>query len=70
MDIAEEYTKNLSDKFNETDKTTFEFKDAKKLNLTTDERKQMKANVNFFKMEVSTNFSTVHVPDDVYEKGR
>ena len=63
----EEGTKTLPDDPDEKTRNEYTFKNAK--NLTAGEKSQLTHNVNFFNTPVTSNFSTVHVPTDVYDRG-
>lgn len=67
VDTVEEFSKNLSDFVENPDDPKYRFKDAK--NLPSDYVDKLSNDVNFFNESVSTNFSTVQVPTDVYSGG-
>ncbi|XP_065211724.1 voltage-dependent calcium channel subunit alpha-2/delta-3-like isoform X3 [Planococcus citri] len=70
VSTAENCTRNLSDTISPSEKDGVSFRNARE-NATFSEKdkKDMTQNENFFNRNVSTNFSSVHVPDDVYFKG-
>lgn len=64
VNIVEEYSKNLSDSVDNVNDEKYTYLDAKK--LSTANKSSLTKDRNFFNIPVSTNFSTVHIPTDVY----
>lgn len=64
----EEGTKTLPDEPDEKLKNDYAFKDAK--NLNEEDRTKLSRDVNFFNNYVTINYSSVHVPTDVYSRSK
>lgn len=60
----EEYSKNLSDSIDNINDEKYTFRSAKK--LSPENKNIMTKDKNFYNTPVTTNFSTVHIPTDVY----